>query len=227
MTSSRRTAPFSLLISAGLIIAAAPNGAEAHPHIFVDAHFEAVAGGDGSLVEVRDVWRFDEVFSSSVLLDYDKNRNNKLDPAEVAAVAETVLGSLSQYNYYTNVTINGKPLVLAKPDVLHGFYENGSLTLSFSQKPAQRTPLKGLIVFGVFDPTLYTALDFANDAALKTSGEGFGRCTRKVVRPDSKENACGKSGHADYHVFHRPDGNRLFPDRCDPFGSPLLKAFQS
>ncbi|WP_042954754.1 DUF1007 family protein [Rhizobium leguminosarum] len=187
MTSSRPLASSALPILAGLAVASAPTGAEAHPHIFVDAKFEAVAGGDGSLVELRDTWRFDEVFSSSVLLDYDKNRNNTLDPAEIAAVAKTVRESLGEYNYYTNVTINGKPLALAKPDILHGTYENGSLTLSFSQKPVQKTPLKGLIVFRVFDPTLYTALDFADDAALKTSGDSFGRCARKVVRPDSKE----------------------------------------
>ncbi|MCJ9668831.1 MULTISPECIES: DUF1007 family protein [unclassified Neorhizobium] len=187
MTSFRQLVSVSLSVLAGLAAAGAPTGAEAHPHIFVDAKFEAVAGADGSLAEVRDTWRFDEVFSSSVLLDYDKNRNNTLDPAEVAAVAKTVQESLDRYNYYTNVTINGKSLALAKPDALHGTYENGYLTLSFSQKPVQKTPLKGLIVFGVFDPTLYTALDFSDDAALKTSGNSFGHCARKVVRPDSKE----------------------------------------
>ncbi|NKJ77278.1 DUF1007 family protein [Rhizobium leguminosarum bv. viciae] len=187
MTSFRQLVSINLSVLAGLAVAGAPTGAEAHPHIFVDAMFEAVAGGDGSLLELRDNWRFDEVFSSSVLLDYDKNRNNTLDPAEIAAVAKTVRESLGQYNYYTNVTINGKAVALAKPDVLQGTYEDGSLTLSFSQKPVQKTPLKGLIVFRVFDPTLYTALDFPDDTAMKTSGDSFGRCTRKVVRPGSKE----------------------------------------
>nr|WP_245443728.1 DUF1007 family protein [Rhizobium phaseoli] len=88
---------------------------------------------------MRDTWQFDEVFSSSVLLDYGKNRNNALDPAEVAAVAKTVRESLAQYNYYMNITINGKTLALAKPDILHGTYENGSLTLSFAQKPMAKT----------------------------------------------------------------------------------------
>ncbi|QKK20499.1 DUF1007 family protein [Rhizobium indicum] len=187
MTSRRRVASIILSALAGISVVGAPTVAAAHPHIFVDAKFEAVAAADGSLAELRDTWRFDEVFSSSVLLDYDKNGNNTLDAAELAAVAKTVRESLGQYNYYTNVTINGKAVTLAKPDVLHGAYENGSLVLSFTQKPAGKTPLKGLIVFGVYDPTLYTALDFADDADLKTSGDGFNRCSRKVVRPDSKE----------------------------------------
>ncbi|KAA0683698.1 DUF1007 family protein [Neorhizobium sp. P12A] len=42
-------------------------------HVFVDAQFEAVADANGAPGEVRDVWRFDEVFSSSVLHDFDKS----------------------------------------------------------------------------------------------------------------------------------------------------------
>jgi ABC-type uncharacterized transport system substrate-binding protein len=164
-----------------------PTGAFAHPHIFVDAKFEALAGADGSLGELRDIWRFDEVFSSSVLLDFDKNGNSKLEPAELTAVAKTVRKSLAQYDYYTKITINGKAIKLAEPDVMHAAYEDGSLILSFTQKPVERTPLKGLMVFGVYDPSLYTALGFGSDADLKTSGDGFNRCTRKVVRPDSKQ----------------------------------------
>lgn len=186
-TSQRRLSTAILLTLGEICAVGIPTVALAHPHIFVDAKFEAVAGADGSLSELRDTWRFDEVFSSSVLLDYDKNQNSTLDPTELTAVAKTVRNSLAQYNYYTSITINGKAVSLAKPEAMHAAYENGSLVLSFTQKPAERTPLKGLIVFGVYDPTLYTALDFASDADLKTSGDGFNRCTRKVVRPDSKE----------------------------------------
>jgi ABC-type uncharacterized transport system substrate-binding protein len=159
----------------------------AHPHIFVNAKFEAVAGADGDLLSLRHNWTFDEVFSSSVLLDFDKNENMTLDPPELEAVAKTVSASLSKYNYYTNITVNGKPVPLAKPEAIHATYVDQSLTLSFTLKPSQPVPLQGLVVFGVYDPTLYTALDFATDADLRTSGNGFARCKRKVVRPDSKE----------------------------------------
>lgn len=178
---------YRLPVALAGIVALTPVPANAHPHIFVDAKFEAVAGADGRLSELRDIWHFDEVFSSSVLLDFDKNRNSTLDPAELVAVAKTVKASLSKYNYYTSITVNGKAVPLAAPDVIHASYDNQSLTLEFSQKPAEPTPLKGLIVFGVYDATLYTALDFAGDDDLKTSGPGFASCKRKVVRPGSKE----------------------------------------
>lgn len=200
-TFRRRTAVAILLVLAGM-----PRVAFAHPHIFVDAKFEAVAGADGSLGELRDTWRFDEIFSSSVLLDFDKNENSTLDSGELAAVAKTVRKSLAQYNYYTKITINGKAVPLAEPDMMHAAYEDGSLILSFSQKPAERTPLKGLIVFGVYDPTLYTALDFVDDTDLKTSGDGFNRCTRKVARPDSKEILAENQAMLTTLFFNDPTG---------------------
>lgn len=188
------------------LLAGMPTAAFAHPHIFVDARFEAVAGADGTLSELRDTWHFDELFSSTVVMDFDKNGNSTLDPAELAAVAGTMRDSLAQYGYYTNITVNGKAVRLAKPDVIHASYENGSLTLSFSQKPAEKTPLKGLIVFGVYDSTLYTALDFLKDDDLKTSGEGFKRCTRKVVRPGSDEILAANQAMLTTLFFSDPQG---------------------
>jgi ABC-type uncharacterized transport system substrate-binding protein len=181
--------------------------AAAHPHIFVDARFEAVADADGRLAEVRDVWRFDEVFSSSVLVDFDRNENMTLDPSELEAVAKTVRNSLAQYSYYTNVTINGKPVPLAKPETIHAAYKDQSLILSFSQKPVQSTTMRGLVVFGVYDPTLYTALDFAADTDLQTSGAGFASCKRKVVRPDSKEILAENQAMLTTLFFNDPTGS--------------------
>lgn len=180
--------------------------ASAHPHIFVDAQFEAVAGADGTLSEVQDVWRFDEVFSSSVLIDFDKNQNGTLDRSELEAVANTVRTSMAKYNYYTNITVNGKAVALAKPEIIHASYENQALILSFSQKPVAPTSLKGLTVFGVYDSTLYTALDFASDNDIKTSGPGFASCKRKVVRPDSKEILAENQAMLTTLFFNDPTG---------------------
>jgi ABC-type uncharacterized transport system substrate-binding protein len=166
------------------IAALLPATAFAHPHIFIDAEFEAVAAADGSLSELRNIWKFDEVFSSSVLLDFDKNENMKLDKSELTAVGKTVRNSLEQYKYYTNVSVNGKAVAMAKPDSIQADYKDGALILTFSIKPLQKTMLEGTAIFGIYDPTLYTAVDFATDADMATSGAGFSRCSRKVVRPN-------------------------------------------
>lgn len=79
----------STLPIAGLL-ALAPVAAMAHPHIFVEARLEVVAAPDGTIQELRNIWRFDEVFSSSVVMDFDKNTDLKLEPNELAEVGKTV-----------------------------------------------------------------------------------------------------------------------------------------
>lgn len=169
------------------LAASLPAEAYAHPHIFIDAKFEAVSAADGSLAELRNVWKFDDVFSSSVLLDFDKNGNNTLDKSELLAVGKTVRTSLEQYKYYTNVTVNGKAVPMTKPDVIQADYKDGALILSFSLKPLKKTMLTGTAIFGIYDPSLYTAVDFATDADMAVSGSGFAHCSRKVVRPNPDE----------------------------------------
>ncbi|MEC9463046.1 MAG: DUF1007 family protein, partial [Pseudomonadota bacterium] len=58
--------------AAGAVVAFA-TPALSHPHIFAEARVEIVAADDGTLKELRNVWRFDDIFSSSVLMDFDKN----------------------------------------------------------------------------------------------------------------------------------------------------------
>ncbi|TQY12216.1 DUF1007 family protein [Rhizobium sp. rho-1.1] len=176
-----------LTILMAAFAACVPAQAFAHPHIFIDARFEAVASADGTLTELRNVWKFDDVFSSSVLLDFDKNENNTLDKSELLAVGKTVRNSLEQYKYYTNVTVNGKAVPMAKPESIQADYKDGALILTFSLKPVTKTKLVGTAIFGIYDQTLYTAVDFANDNDMATSGAGFSHCSRKVVRPNPDE----------------------------------------
>lgn len=141
-----------------------------------------------------------------MFLDFDKNENSTLDPDELAAVGKTVRTSLSKYNYYTSITVNGKSVPLAVSEVIHASYSDQTLTLEFSQRPAHPTPIKGLIVFGMYDNTLYTALDFASDDDLKTTGPGFAACKRKVVRPGSKEILAENQAMLTTLFFNDPTG---------------------
>lgn len=51
---------------------------------------EIVEGPNGTVQEVRNIWRFDEMFSASVVMDYDKNSDLKLDKDELAEIGNTV-----------------------------------------------------------------------------------------------------------------------------------------
>lgn len=161
--------------------------ANAHPHVFAESRLEIETSSDGMVVELRHIWRFDEIFSSSVVLDFDENRNLKLDDDELIEIGNIVRQSLAEFDYYTNVTVDGYNLSMSAPDILHADYADGQLLLFFAMKPTHPLELKGKITAGVYDPTLYAAMEFINDEDLVVTGASANKCQRAVVRPDADE----------------------------------------
>ncbi|AIC29018.1 hypothetical protein IE4803_CH04015 [Rhizobium etli bv. phaseoli str. IE4803] len=207
----------SILLMTALL-SLAPAAAFAHPHIFVEARLEVVAGADGSVEELRNVWRFDEVFSSSVVMDFDKNTDLKLEPNELAQVGKTVKQSLADYDYYMNLTVNGKNVTVQQPDIIHVDYKDGQLLMFFAVKPVEKMPLKGRLSFGVYDPTLYTSIDFPTDAELSIVGDGFKACKHQVVRPDADQVISENKQSLTDAFFNDPTGtnmSKLFATRLE------------
>ena len=208
---------YQTVLLAGLA-ALMPISALAHPHIFAEARLEVVAGADGTVSELRNVWRFDEMFSSSVILDFDKNTNLKLDPEELADVGQVVLESLEEFSYYTSITEDGKDVKVGKPDEINVDFKDGQLLMFFVLKPGETMPLKGKMTFGVYDPTMYAAMDFTTDDDLALVGDGFSACKREVVRPDPDEVLAQNQSNLTDAFFNDPTGNdmsKLFATRLE------------
>jgi ABC-type uncharacterized transport system substrate-binding protein len=198
--------------------ACTPLPALAHPHIFAEARLEIVAGADGHIAELQNVWRFDEVFSSSVLLDFDKNTDLKLDAKELAELGETMRKSLADYHYFTTVTLDGATIPITKPDVIHVSLQDNQLMVLFAVKPAKPVPLKGRLTFGIYDPSMYTSIDFPTDGDLVLKGAGFSKCQHKVVRPDPDDVISQNSSSLTDAFFNDPTGTdmtKLFATRME------------
>ncbi|WP_430257628.1 DUF1007 family protein [Neorhizobium sp. IRS_2294] len=207
LTAAAMAAPFAV-----------PAPALAHPHIFAEARLEIVAGADGTVQELRNVWRFDEVFSSSVILDFDKNGDLKLDPHELAELGETIRTSLADYHYFSTVTLDGAQIGIKKPEVFHTTMQDKQLMLIFAVKPEKPVPLKGKLTFGIYDPTMYTAIDFPTDKDLVLKGAGFEKCQHKVVRPDPDDVISQNSASLTDAFFNDPTGTdmtKLFATRME------------
>lgn len=172
---------------AALVIALAmPGWASAHPHVFAEATLEVEVGKDRTVARLGHVWRFDDLFSSTVLLEFDKNQDLELDEAELEEVASVVHASLAEFNYFQLVTANGKDVAMRAPDRLIATFEGQQLVIMFESHPASPLKLYGRIDFGVYDPTFYTAIDFTTDDMMMVNGMPAD-CTRKVIRPDPDE----------------------------------------
>lgn len=176
-----------VLASALAALLAAAGPAQVHPHVFAEARLDVILSPDHqSIVALRHLWRFDELFSSTVMMEFDKNSDLKLDDKELKDVADTIHSSLAEFNYFQLVTQDGKDVKMVPPPHLMANFDNDQLIVLFESQPAKPIKLTGKIDIGVYDPTFYTAIDFTEDANLKVEGLPAS-CASKVVRPDPDE----------------------------------------
>jgi ABC-type uncharacterized transport system substrate-binding protein len=157
----------------------------AHPHVFAESKVEIVGSPDAHLAAIRNVWRMDELFSSSVLVDFDKNANGVLDDDELIEIGATVKESIAEWDFYTFVEIAGRSVKLSPPDVIHTLYEDGQLLMFFEMLAAEPVDLAaGKLTVANFDDTFFVAFDVASvdDFQLIDMPK---QCAKQYVVPDA------------------------------------------
>lgn len=218
------TPKWSLLpaIAAALVAGGVP--ALAHPHVFAEANLEVAVAADNSVEALRHVWRFDDLFSSTVLIEFDRNGDLQLDNAELEQVGAVIHQSLAEFGYFQFVTAAGKDVEMLPPERILAMFEDNQLIVLFESRPAQPLRLDGQVDFGVYDPTFYTAIDFYDDQHLTVSRLPDG-CSREVVRPDPDEAIAMNQQSLTDAFFEDPTSNdlsKLFATRlelkCPPQG---------
>lgn len=190
------------------MLLAATSPVRVHPHVFAEATLEVTVGTQNQVESLGHVWRFDDLFSSTVLLEFDQNSDLELDESELETVAGVVYDSLAEFDYFQFVRLNGADVEMQAPDRLIATFEDSQLAVLFQSKPVQPLQLTGTVSFGVYDPTFYTAIDFFEDENLMVKGLPDG-CSRQVVRPDADEAIAANQGSLTDAFFNDPGGNDL------------------
>ena len=182
----------AIVASAGLAALLATGApAIAHPHVFADARMEIVGDDHGHLAEIRNSWSMDELFSSSVIPDFDKNANGKLDKDELKAVGEQIRSSIAEWSFYTAVSSGAHDIAMQPPGTLDAAYDAkaGKLLLSFTMKPEKPVDLtKEKVTFAVYDKSYFVAFDFPDEKRF-TLKKLPATCTKKFVVPSPDEAA--------------------------------------
>jgi ABC-type uncharacterized transport system substrate-binding protein len=169
-----------------LAAALASGGAAAHPHVFAEAKMTLVLTPAGTVEKIQHHWVFDDLFSSTVIVEFDKNEDLKLDASELKEVQNTIVDSIGDYNYFQTISNNGADIKMARPPNLTASMDGTTLVIAFDSAPEKILPLHGKVSFGIYDPTFYTAIDFVEDGDIKAPVLPAG-CAAKVVRPDPEE----------------------------------------
>jgi len=195
----------------------APAAALAHPHVFAEANLEIAVDGSGNVEALRHVWRFDDLFSSTVLLEFDANSDLQLDTSELEEVGKVIHESLAEFGYFQFVTIDGHDVAMQPPERIIADFQDNQLIILFESRPAQPLRLAGTADFGVYDPTFYTAIDFYEDASMSVTGLPAS-CKRAVIRPDPDEALSMNQQTLTEAFFNDPAGNdmnKIFATRME------------
>jgi ABC-type uncharacterized transport system substrate-binding protein len=206
VSHNRGRAALGATVFAAALLHSAP--AWVHPHVFAEANLEVKLDGSHNVTALRHVWRFDDLFSSTVLVEFDKNQDLKLDEAELAEVSNTIFQSLAEYNYFQLVEANGKDVEMEAPEQLVATLDDNQLIVFFESKPKAPFPLTGKVDFGVYDPTFYTAIDFTEDTNMKVD-DLPASCKRTVIRPDPDEAIAQNQSTLTDAFFNDPAGTDM------------------
>ena len=158
-----------VFISAALISSAiGAGGANAHPHVLVDAKSEVVFQA-GKVTAVRHIWQFDSAFTAYATQGLDANNDGKLSDAELAPLAKVNVTSLSEFAFFTYLKADGKDVEFSPPTDYWLEFHNARLTL-FYTLPLKVPVAARNATLEVFDPEYFVAFTFVKDHPITLDG---------------------------------------------------------
>jgi ABC-type uncharacterized transport system substrate-binding protein len=120
--------PRTLLLGILFLVATT---AYAHPHVFITNRSFIVFEG-ATLVRMNLEWTFDELFSSTIITDFDANKNGRFEAGEVSELKIGAFDNLARFHYFTSIVLDGKPQTLHAIEDFKPSISGGKLIYRFS-----------------------------------------------------------------------------------------------
>lgn len=168
---------FALLFAVTLV---APRTGEAHPHVWVSAMVNFVFE-EGKLVALRQAWVFDDFFSSTLINDFDKDKNGTFDEAEQRDLAARAFANLRDYDYFSRVRQGVQSFPLNDAESFSATQAKGLVFYGFTVRLAEPLdPAAAPVTAGIYDASFF--VDFALDAndPVRFDGMPSGACSYAI-----------------------------------------------
>jgi len=160
----------TLVVAAGAMWPLA-SPATAHPHILASVHAEIIYSDKGILTGIRQSWNYDPAYSAFAMRQIDTNGDGQATDGELSAYANTQVGALAEFGYFTNLMAGGVNIVFAEPkDYTMRRDSDGRLTLSFVLPLKQPTKITAELTVEVFDPNFFAYFTTPAEGAVRFIG---------------------------------------------------------
>ncbi len=147
-----------------------------HPHVFIEPQVTLIV--KKNFVEKAEItWIFDRMTSSAMIEHLGGGEGKPFDEKKVNKIKEEIFPALSQYGYYTFISIDGGENMEIKPrDLEIRVSEEGNLIYEFTV-PLEKTVESKVSVY-FEDDEIYTAFDFEQwNISARESGGGEAEIT--------------------------------------------------
>lgn len=154
----------------------------AHPHMFIDSQVTAVFDQQqlkGFWIE----WKFDQMFTASIRMDYDRNRDGQFNDQESRLIEQNAFANLKNYNYFITLSHGGESYRAQQVEGFDAWMENDrlvykffvpySLTISGSQSNVK------LIIF---DDTFFCDIAYVDEDPVSIEGLQYVSAQAEIKR---------------------------------------------
>ncbi len=174
----------AVLAALGALLAAAP--AQAHPHVWID-NIATFVFQEGKIASIKLRWAFDEIFSASIIMQFDKNKDRKFDAAELKELEKGAFSNLQTFSYFTYVTVDDKAVPTVRVTGFAASIEKDQLVYEFIV-PLDRPvdPMKQGFTFSVYDLEYFVELDMGGGKETRYEGNAGIACRATVAENPSK-----------------------------------------
>ncbi len=158
----------------------AAGSAFAHPHVFI-ANVATFVFEGNKVVAVRLQWTFDSFYGEMLARDFDKNRNKKLEPDEVKEIEAKAFSNLSQFNYFTQLRVNGEKMTFKDASAFSAVLGEKGLRYEFTLTlPEAADPAEKPIRLSVYDEAYYIEILLDEHDPVRFQGPANASCQFKV-----------------------------------------------
>jgi ABC-type uncharacterized transport system substrate-binding protein len=140
----------------------------AHPHIFIQYSVEIEITGN-AVSGISSVWEFDKAYSSTLIMDFDKNQDGKLSPKEITELKNKAFIGLIDYEYFTFIDMDSRRLKISSVSGFSPSIAGGRMIYRFFIPLNQEIKKNACLKINIFDPTIYIDFSLKNQPMISNS----------------------------------------------------------
>ena len=151
--------------------------ARSHPHVWISARVNLVFA-EKTLTAMEVTWTFDDLYSTLIREDFDKNGDGKLDSSELAEIVRNQLEeNLGDYSYFTHLEIGGERRRVTEVEDFQARFNDELLSFTFRVPMLDKIdPNRLEFAFGLYDEEYYIEFSLDRDDPIRLSGDAPAGC---------------------------------------------------